>query len=243
VASRREEKERLREARLQRERQEARDQRRRLLLGYAVAGLLTAAVVAGIVIVVLAGGDDGAGGENAHISLDSGATNGVAPDERKGTPPPPVAETDLKRAAAAAGCELREGIPNEANPPTSGPHIDPPLMQADGAYSEMPAPIAFVHSLEHGRIEIQYSPDLTAEEQLELKGLYESMYGGVLLFPNGDMPYAVAATAWQNLLGCPKYQGARTFDAIRAFARKYFDRGPESTGGFLRGPTPLDPAT
>ena len=40
------------------------------------------------------------------------------------------------------------------------------------------------------------------------------MYGGVLLFPNEEMPFEVAATTWTNLLGCKKYEGKKTLEAI-----------------------------
>ena len=75
----------------------------------------------------------------------------------------------------------------KTNPPTSGNHVEPPYQQADGAYSEEPAQLDIVHSLEHGRMAIQYSPDLPEEAQLELKGLYDTMYGAALLFPNDEM--------------------------------------------------------
>ena len=45
------------------------------------------------------------------------------------------------------------------------------------------------------------------------------MYGATLLFPNDNMPYEVAATTWTNLLGCKKYKGEITLDAIRAFGK------------------------
>ena len=31
----------------------------------------------------------------------------------------------------------------------------------------------------------------------------------MLLFPNDEMPYEVAVTAWTQLMGCEKYEGAR----------------------------------
>ena len=70
----------------------------------------------------------------------------------------------------------------------------------------MPDALDFVHSLEHGRIEIQYSPDLP-EDQLALKGVFDESPAGMLLFPNTDMPYEVAATAWTQLMGCKEYEG------------------------------------
>ena len=80
---------------------------------------------------------------------------------------------------------------------------------ADGAYIDTPEPRSVVHSLEHGRIEIQYSPDLPEEDQLALKGVFDEDPNGMLMFPNPDMPYEVAATAWTNLLGCDSYDGPR----------------------------------
>jgi Protein of unknown function (DUF3105) len=247
--SSKQERERRRLERLEAEKREAAAERRRLILGYAVAGVLTLAVVVGIVIVIAGSGDDGeatVGGEEvpdaAHIEVQSGSANEVAPDGREGTPPPPVAQGDLEVAAEEAGCELRLDLPDEGNthirpndeppdyetnPPTSGNHIVPPRQQADGAYAEYPDPVFTVHSLEHGRIAIQYSPDLPEDQQLELKGLFDEDPNGMLLFPNPDMPYDVAATAWTQMIGCPTYEGAATLDALRAFRDVYRGQGPE----------------
>ena len=166
--------------------------------------------------------------------------------------------TDLATAAKQAGCVLRLHLADEGhdhippgsptphyktNPPTSGNHVEPPYQQADGAYSEMPAEIDFVHSLEHGRMEIQYSPKLAQSDQLALKGLYDTEYAGALMFPNDKMPYQVAATTWTNLLGCPTYKGAITLDAIRAFGKKTWGKyGGEPVNAFpFTGPTPGNP--
>jgi len=255
MADRREEKERLRQIRLEAEQREASEQRRKLLLGYAVAGVLGAAVIVGIVIVILSsgGGGDGASG-GAHINAITGDTHGLKPDERSGPEPPPLKETSLSEAAATAGCDLREDLPIEGrnhlpsgskepdyktNPATSGDHIQPPLQQADGAYLDPAEPINVVHSLEHGRLAIQYSPQLPEEAQLELRGLYDTMYGGTLLFPNPDMPYDVAATTWGNLLGCQDYRGEATLDAVRLFGFEHWGQAPEPVEGF----GPLDEAT
>ncbi|HET7177284.1 MAG TPA: DUF3105 domain-containing protein [Solirubrobacterales bacterium] len=257
MANRREEeRERLRQAREEREAEGAKSSRRRLLAGYAVAAVLGLAVL--IVIGVVIASSGGSGGGSAHIEQSSGSTNGVKPDEREGTAPAPVKVADLKLAARRAGCVLRlhlkdEGhqhIPPSAptphygtNPPTSGPHVEPPYQQADGAYREMPREIFFVHSLEHGRVEIQYSPGLPESDQLALKGLYDTMYAGALLFPNTNMSYKAAATAWTNLLGCPQYRGAITLDAIRDFGKATWGRyGGENPSSFgLLGPTPAEP--
>jgi len=221
-------------------------------IGYLVAAIMVVAIGAGIYLALTAGGNDDPG--NAHIATpSSGNTNGVQPDERIGTPVE-IGGTDLEAAAAAAQCELKEGLPDEGGehigredpvpdygtvPPTSGPHISPPMQQADGAYIETPAPEDVVHALEHGRVAIQYSPDLPEKAQLQLKGFYDSAYSGALLFPNPDMPYAVAATSWMNLIGCAEYRGTETIDAIRAFAVKHYGDGPEPIDLFppLNGPS------
>jgi hypothetical protein len=257
VANRREEeRQRLREVREQQESKRARAGKRRLLGAYIGAGVIGAAVLVGIIVVIAgSGGGDSA---SAHIEQASGSSNDVSPDARSGTPPPPVKVTDLKQAAKQAGCDVRlklkdEGhvhIPTSAptpdyktSPPTSGKHVEPPFQQADGAYSEMPDEITVVHSLEHGRMAIQYNPELPEEQQLEIKGLYDTLYGGTLLFPNPNMDYEVAASTWTNLLGCDEYKGPITLDAIRAFGKATWGRyGGEPVNAFqIKGPTPLEP--
>ena len=223
--------------------------RRRLVFGYVAAGVMTLAVVIGVAVVIASGGNDTnqVNGEDipdaAHIQVNSGFLHGVTPDGRTGTPPPALQQGDLQKAAAAAGCTLQLDLKDEGNthitkeseipdygtnPPTSGNHITPPLQQADGAYSEMPGPPYFVHSLEHGRIEIQYSPDLPEKDQLALKGVFDQSPPGMLFFPNTDMPYEVATTAWTQLMGCKQYKGQATLDAIRDFRDIYIGQGPES---------------
>jgi uncharacterized protein DUF3105 len=249
-----------REERVEGEAAEATKRRGRLILGYSLSAAIAVALAV-VVIVVVSGEDSGAEQGDAHINLNLtyGSTNGVAPDDRAGTPPPPVAVANLASAAKQAGCDLRLRLPDEGHehipagspapnyktsPPTSGAHVEPPYQQADGAYSGTPAEIDVVHSLEHGRLEIQYSPDLAEEDQLALKGVFDTMYGATLLFPNGNMPYEVAATTWTNLIGCPTFEGAITLDAIRDFGKATWGKyGGEPAQAFkFTGPTPAKPA-
>jgi hypothetical protein len=254
------------ERRREREEAEATDaaasaKRKRLYFAYGAAAVVVAVIAVAVIVLTRGGGDDnGVAKGSAHINLDVsvGSTNGIVPDERLGTPPPPPKVTDLQTAAKQAGCVLKlhlkdeghEHIPLDSptpdyktNPPTSGAHVEPPYQQADGAYTETPAPITFVHSLEHGRMEIQYSSKLPEADQLALKGLYDTMYGATLLFPNDEMPYEVAATTWTNMLGCPEYKGAITLDAIRAFGKETWGKyGGEPVYAFtFTGPTPREP--
>jgi hypothetical protein len=260
MASRKEEREALRQRRLDKEAAASSSDRKRLTIAYGVGAVVVAVIVVIVVVLASGGGDDASGGGEAHINLNTsfGSTNGVKPDERAGIAPPAEKVSNLETAAKQAGCTLKlhlkdeghEHIPPgsktpayETNPPTSGAHVEPPYQQADGAYREEPEPIDFVHSLEHGRLEIQYSPSLPEKEQLELKGLYDTMYGASLLFPNGEMPYDVAATTWTNLIGCPTYKGSITLDAIRAFGKATWGKyGGEPAEAFkFTGPTPAEP--
>jgi hypothetical protein len=248
MASRKEQKERLRRERQEAERREAEAQGRRRVLTYGATGTIAAVVLTGVVIVIVSGGGGGGSSGGSHIDTATGSTNDVAPDERTGTAPPPVGDATLKSAAAKAGCDLRLDLPDEGsghlqpgappphygtNPPTSGNHS--PTPQADGAYSEPPALVNVLHSLEHGRVEIQYSPDLSQADQLALKGVFDQSPGGVLLFPNPKMPYQVAETAWTNLMGCKRYESSKTLDAVRDFRDQFRGHGPEpvpiNTGG------------
>jgi len=245
MASGKEERERRRAERLAAEERESGAQRRRMLAGYVVAGALALAVVVGLVIVLASGDDDGdvqSGdfSENAHVQAQSGSVNDVPVDEREGTPPPPLEQGDLEQAAKAADCELRLDLPDEGSshiepsddepkyktsPPTSGDHSVP--QQADGAYLENPGNIFVIHSMEHGRVNLQYSPDLPEPEQLELKGVFDEDPAGMLFFPNDAMPHAVAVTAWTQLMSCDTYEGQATLDAVRDFRDIYRGQGPE----------------
>jgi Protein of unknown function (DUF3105) len=251
MASRKEEKERLRAERLAAEASQTSSERRRLMIGYVVAGVLAAAVLAGLVVVIASSGGGGAEGVDAcgeaHVQAASGTTHGLDFDCRSGTEPAAIKTGDLAAAAKLAGCELKTNLPDEGNthvpdstavkyktnPPTSGNHNQTPI--ADGAYSTplnddtgtSPNVRNFVHSMEHGRIEIHYSPDLPEEQQLELKGVFDQDPDGMLLFPDPNMPDAVAATAWTQLLSCPKYDPA-VLDAVRDFRDTYRANGPET---------------
>lgn len=230
MASRKEEKERLRAEREEREREAAAGARRRRLVGYGAGGALALAAVVAIVFVALAGGGGGGGGQSSSGGP-AGPTAGDYPD----VPVPPQRVADLDQAARAAGCSTRsfrsEGrdhvttpVRYGSNPPHSGPHN--PVPAEDGVYDEAPPAEALVHSLEHGRILIQFRPQVSDEVKGQLKSLYEEDPSHMVLVPNARMPYEVAATAWTNVLGCRKATPA-VFDTIRAFKVRYRDRGPE----------------
>jgi hypothetical protein len=234
MASRQEEKQRRREQRIaeeERARVAARRARRLQMVG---GGVLVAAVVVVAAVLIASGG---------------GSSGGTTPSASKGAsvpipaPGPLATAGKLRQAATAAGCVAKtfpdEGnthttspVTYKTNPPTSGNHN--PIPAQDGIYNpgNTPTKEHFVHTLEHGRIEIQYRPGTPKHTRDQLETLFnEPMHGlpgyKMLLFENNtNMPYAIAATAWTHLLGCPRMNN-KVFDAIRAFRAAYTDKAPE----------------
>jgi hypothetical protein len=179
--------------------------------GYVTAAVLVVATAAVLVYVVL--GRSGAGGSPSKEQLSA-----------------------LRSAAAAAGCTVTS-FPSEGrehttghvtyrtNPPTSGPHNPAPA--PDKAYAVAPPAENYVHSLEHGRIELQYKPEAPAAVRETLRALYAADTKHVLLFPNNTgMTFVVAATAWKHRLGCPRFN-SRVPEALGRFRDAYRDKGPE----------------
>jgi hypothetical protein len=231
MASRQEEKERRRQERIEREQAQAGKaaSRRRLQL---VAGAVLAIALVGAVVAAFAssgGSDSGPKTEGSSAKI------------------PARQVSDFDAAVKAAGCtykaypsEGREHLSSDSgtndkyktNPPTSGTHRPTPA--DDGIYTpgNEPAKENFVHSLEHGRIEIQYKKGTPQSRIDQLEALFNEPLKGVagyhqLLFQNNtDMPYEVAATAWTQLMGCKTFND-KTFDALRAFRERFVDKGPE----------------
>jgi len=234
VAHRQEEKERRRQERLAREEAERRAAGRRQRLQLAFGALLAIAAVAGIVFAAtsLGGGDNGDGPEASK------------PASSSDLPKLPQQQTsDLNAAAKAAGCTVQnaevEGANHEtkdfkpsdykSNPPTSGNHT--PDWYDDGIYEpgSVPELGKLVHPLEHGRIEVQYKPGTPSQTVAQLEALLAEQSSGyhMLMFENTTgMKYAVAATAWTHLVGCPTMND-KVFDALRAFRARFIDKGPE----------------
>jgi hypothetical protein len=234
VSSRKEEKERLRrerEERQQAEASKAANKRRLQLVGAGVLGVVAVAAVIGAVVA--------SGGGDKKSASGGGAYGKAAIPVRK--------TTDFNTALKASGCfyqkypnEGRTHLPSDTavnntyktNPPTSGNHRPTPA--ADGVYApaNTPAKENFVHTLEHGRIELQYAPNAPRVVKDQMNTLFNEKNKGVqgyhmLLFQNNtNMPYEVAATAWTQLIGC-KTVNDKTWDALRAFRDRFTDKGPE----------------
>jgi hypothetical protein len=229
MSSRQEEKERRKRERQEREAAESASaaRRRRMQMVFG-GGLAAVAVIAVVVVVVFLTGGSG------NASDDVPAGSAAIPAQK---------QSDLTKAAAAAGCTLKnpanEGAGHiektfkasdyKQNPPTSGNHF--PQWYPDGVYApgDTPELGQLVHTLEHGRIDVQYAPGTPKTTVAQLETLLKENSDGyhMLLFQNGTkMPFAVAATAWDHQLGC-KTMNAKVFDALRTFREAYIDKGPE----------------
>jgi hypothetical protein len=91
MASRKEEKERLRQQRLAAEQAEKTQQRRRLMVGYVSAGVLAVLVVVGIVIAV---SNNSGGGGSSSANVKPGSVPASAEAGTRTTPPPWPADYD-----------------------------------------------------------------------------------------------------------------------------------------------------
>jgi hypothetical protein len=154
---------------------------------------------------------------------------------------------DLDSAARAANCELRstrarsrdhttnlqEPIDYDTNPPTTGRHFQ--AAAEDGIYEEAAPDSAIVHSLEHGRVVIWFKPSLPEKARAGLRALVEQDGHQILIIPRAEMPFDVAATAWNSspgpagtgrALGCASFSPA-VYDALRTFRDEHRGRGPE----------------
>ena len=230
MASRAEEKEARRQARLEQEEAERRAAARRKRLAI-VGGAVAAAAVVVLAVVLLTGG--------SNHSADKG---NVRQASENGVKLPAQQLTNVDEAAKAAGCTLQhpadEGRGHEnrtftaadykTNPPTSGTHF--PQWAQDGIYNpgDEPQLGELVHTLEHGRIDIQYAPSASPQLRSQLEALAGENGGyHIVLFRNDTkMPYLVAATAWDQLIGC-KTVNDKTWDALRTFRDRYIDKAPE----------------
>jgi hypothetical protein len=234
VASRQEEKEARRREREERERKEAAAAARRKRLQLAGGGVLA---IAAIVAVVLAIAAAGGGDDEQEASAPSSEANASVKLPEQQT-------SDMQEAAKAAGCTVTnaeyEGADHaekdftaadyKTNPPTSGTHF--PEWYDDGVYEPGTTPNLgmLVHTLEHGRINVQYKKGTPAETVAQLEALLAEQNEGyhMLLYENTtSMKPQIAATAWTHSLTCDAMND-KVFDAIRTFRARYIDKGPET---------------
>jgi hypothetical protein len=135
----------------------------------------------------------------------------------------------LSEIAQDAGCrltEFRDGM--DTNPPVNGRFVER-IRTADGSYAgeRPPRLLATTHALFHGRVLLQYRPDLPEAELGALDRFVRSDTDRVLLFENQTrMSARVAATAYLSVMTCPGVD-RRTLHALAAFRtrREGFGQG------------------
>ena len=236
MAHRKGEKEALRRQREEREAKARAEQQRKRMVGYGAAGALVVAAV--LVVFLLVGGGGNGGGSREGNFFPEG---GDAAEQRI---------FDLEEAVRAAGCELDssrgrgvathtqsldEKVDYKDNPPTTGRHYEIPA--EDGVYSgRPPADEALVHALEHGRVIVWVKPGVPEDVRATIRAMSDQDEGfQTLLVQRKNMPYAVAATAWNRdpapggtgrTLGCDEWT-PEVLDALRAFRDEHRSNGPE----------------
>jgi hypothetical protein len=219
MSSRQEEKEQRKAERLERERAAQAEAKRKRLLQIGGGVVVAAAIIAGVVLAVAGGGDD--------VARPS--------------------ETAVKSAAAAAGC-VYKAFPEEGrghvttprtpanyktNPPTSGDHNPDPAQDGLYATGNEPGIANWVHTLEHGRILLQYQTDSPPATVTALTKLFQEpvlnsgdSYHMVLMQNNTRMPFKTAAVAWRHYIGCSSASPS-AIAAMRTFRDRFVDKGPE----------------
>ena len=235
MSHRREQKEALRRERELREQQARAAQQRKKMVGYGAAGLIAIVAVAVLTLLATGGDDAGSGPGNAGSVFPGG---GSIPEQKI---------FDVAPAAKAAGCQLQEKkatsrehttslsdrVKYNTNPPTTGKHYQIPAQ--DGIYGQAPQDEQLVHTEEHGRVIIWVKPSLPEDQRADLRALVEDDSYQMVLVPRRNMPYAVAATAWNQdpapngtgrMLLCNEVN-SKTFDALAAFRDENRSQGPE----------------
>lgn len=235
MSHRRDQKEALRREREAREQQARAAEQRKKMVGYGAAASIAIIAVA-VGILLLTGGEDaGSGPGNAGNVFPNG---GSFPEQKV---------FDIGPAAKAAGCQLQtkkgtarghttslsDRVKYNTNPPTTGRHYEIPAQ--DGIYGEAPQDEQLVHNMEHGRVIIWVKPSLPAKQRADIRAMVEDDPYQMVLVPRRNMPYAVAATAWDadpapngtgELLLCNDVND-KTFDALQAFRDEHRSQGPE----------------
>jgi hypothetical protein len=236
MAHRKGEKEALRRQREEREAKARAEQQRKRMVGYGAGGVLV--VAAALIVFLLVGG----GGDGASSSAEGNffPEGGDVPEQEV---------FDLQKAASAAGCELQstrgrgvqthtesldERVDYKDNPPTTGRHYQVPA--EDGVYAgNPPQDEALVHGLEHGRVIVWVKPTVPRDARATIRAMVEDQDYLMMLVQRREMPYAIAATAWNaepapggtgRTLGCDEWS-PEVIDALRAFRDEHVGNGPE----------------
>lgn len=219
MSSRQEEKEQRKRERLEREAAEQKAAKRKRLVQIVGGVVVGAAVVVAVVLAVAGSGGDSDGRDRGDLTTaarEAACTVKTFPDYGANHVTKKLKASDFK-----------------TNPPTSGDHNVNPAQDGVYAPDNEPEIENWVHTLEHGRIILMYKPKTPSNRIAQLQNLFNEPvldsgngYHSVLMQNNTDMPFAVAAVAWRNYVGCPEFND-KAIAALRAFREVYVDTAPE----------------
>ncbi|QGQ19731.1 DUF3105 domain-containing protein [Cellulomonas sp. JZ18] len=177
-------------ARLRKE--QARAERRRMLVVAGVAGTLVLGLVATATVVLV-------GEARRRSALEAQAA------------------ADIEGVESFDGLvfdHVEGSVDYAQNPPAGGAHNA--VWQNCGVYDAPVVDEHAVHSLEHGAVWLTYDPDLPAD-QVALLEQHAADESYVLVSPYEGLPSPVVATAWGHQLQLPSADDER----IDVFVRKY----------------------
>ncbi len=153
----------------------------------------------------------------------------IAVDVAQPIPPPPPELEAVQTFPAMDPIHIPTGSPApeyNSDPPTSGA-MDPTPAPC-GIYRVPISDQAYLHSMEHGAIVIQYDPAMSLPEVEELERITRSIGGEVILAPRPGNPSLISLVEWTNLLLIDEVNE----DVIRGFDREFSNRNsPEPAGG------------
>lgn len=125
----------------------------------------------------------------------------IASDVAEPVADPPAALEATETFAEMDPIHLAPGAPTpqyNSEPPTSGPHDPNPA--PCGIYRQPVPDQAWLHSLEHGAVVIQYDPSISSSQVETLEQAVRSNGGEILLAPRPDNPAPFTLAAWTRLL-------------------------------------------
>ncbi len=218
MSHRQEEKEQRKRERLEREAAAAAEAKRKRMLQIVGGVVVAAAVVVGLVLALAGGGEDDRPADSAVASAAraAGCTYKRFPEEGNAHVAEPRTKANYK-----------------TNPPTSGDHNPTPAPDGEYQSGNEPALENWVHTLEHGRILLQYKPGIPPAGFTAMQTLYkepvldsDASYHMVLMRNNTQMPFQAAAVAWRGYVGCNAVTPA-ALEAMRVFRDRWVDKAPE----------------
>ena len=183
---------------------------RRNLLVLGLAGGLGIASLVVLLATLLLTGTAAAGQAASTRSAASGASRADA-----------CKEQTFPNLGQAHTENINAKIKFNSFPPTSGKHFVDPARW--GNYPTPVNQVQGIHNLEHGGIVIQYGRKVSSGDVDKLMSYYDDDPNGILMAPLPALGSKIAATAWQKLLTCTKFDKK----ALDSFKKKHRYKGPE----------------